>query len=274
MPQYIYMLREREFIASNQDIYKIGRSSLENCIRVVKYPKSSELISKNSCFDCHELENYLINLFKHKYVQRSDIGAEYFEGDVIQMQNDICMAIVNDSYHRSIQSTKIPDTKKTKSKKTTADETLIPVISPVIDMPIPVITPAVIDIPIPVITPVVDMPIPVITPVIDMPIPVITNVINMPTSVNIPSEIECKIGEKLKYVCKMCDFSGKAQCRLETHFLSIKHIENIEELKNNGEQTTLCDPNRFYCKTCSKRYKHASGLSAHSKSCREKNNSK
>lgn len=247
------MLREREFIASNQDIYKIGRSEQENCIRVVKYPKSSELISKNSCFDCHELENYLIKLFKHKYVQRSDIGAEYFEGDVIQMQNDICMAIVNDTYHRSIQNTTIPDAKKTKNNKTTADETLIPVITPVIDMPIPVVI-----------------------HVIDMPIPVVNPVIDIPTPVNIPSEIECKIEEKLKYVCKMCDFSGKAQCRLETHFLSIKHIENLEELKYNlnGEQTTIRDPNRFYCKTCTKRYKYASGLSAHSKSCREKNNSK
>jgi hypothetical protein len=225
MPQYIYMLREREFIASNQDIYKIGRSEQENCIRVVKYPKSSELICKNSCYDCHELENYMIKLFKQKYIQRTDIGAEYFEGNVIQMQNDICMAIVNDSYHRSIQNTTIPSAKNV-----------------VIDIPIPVITPAVIDI---------------------------------PTPVNIPSKIECKTEEKLKYVCKMCDFSGKAQCRLETHFLTIKHIENIEELKNklNGDQTTLCDPNRFYCKTCSKRYKHASGLSAHSKSCREKINS-
>lgn len=223
MPQYIYMLREREFIASNQDIYKIGRSEQENCIRVVKYPKSSELICKNSCFDCLEMENYLIKLFKNKYIQRTDIGSEYFEGNVIQMHNDICMTIVNDSYHRSIQNLTMPNSKKIKSSKkpkkrtkirrTTnpndAVETSISVITDVIETSIPT-------------TDVVEIPKPENTHVDETPIlPVIADVM------------------KDEGFCNICMFSAGKNCCMEIHLESKMHIERVkffEELEKQAEE--------------------------------------
>jgi hypothetical protein len=220
MPQYIYMLREREFIASNQDIYKIGRSEQENCIRVVKYPKSSELISKNSCFDCLEMENYLIKLFKNKYIQRTDIGAEYFEGNVTQMQNDICMTIVNDSYHRSIQNLTIPNSKKIKSskkpkKRTKIRKTTNP--NDAVETPISVIT-DVIETPIPT-TDVVEFPIPENTPVDETSIlPVIADVM------------------KDEGFCNICMFSAGKKFCMEIHLESKRHIERVKFFEESEKQ--------------------------------------
>ena len=42
-----------------------------------------------NCFDSISKEKKLINLFKQKYIQRRDYGAEYFQGDVVQMMDDL-----------------------------------------------------------------------------------------------------------------------------------------------------------------------------------------
>ena len=87
--QYIYILQEREFIKSSQNIFKIGKSKQENIARFKQYPKGSKLILQMICIDCDRVELKIINNFKLKYVQRTDIGREYFEGDVRQMIDDI-----------------------------------------------------------------------------------------------------------------------------------------------------------------------------------------
>lgn len=85
----IYILQEREFIKTGESIYKIGRTSKNNLTRFQQYPKNSELImqirSNDNCF--HERE--IISHFKVKYIQRQDIGTEYFEGDIETMIDDI-----------------------------------------------------------------------------------------------------------------------------------------------------------------------------------------
>lgn len=83
---YIYLLLEREFIKTNENIYKIGRSNQNNDKRVKQYPNGSKLIIQTICSDCKISENEIIDLFKRKYIHRNDIGNEYFEGDVFEMR--------------------------------------------------------------------------------------------------------------------------------------------------------------------------------------------
>ncbi len=87
--EYIYIIRLYQFIERNINIFKIGRSRQKNCIRVRAYPKGSELYYMNTCFDCIKCEREIIKLFSTKYIIRKDNGSEFFEGNIIEMKNDI-----------------------------------------------------------------------------------------------------------------------------------------------------------------------------------------
>jgi hypothetical protein len=89
--QYIYLLREREFINNNQDVYKIGRTHQELTKRFNKYPKGSQLILHIACLDSIKAEGELLKKFRAKFIQRTDIGSEYFEGSVEEMKDLIYM---------------------------------------------------------------------------------------------------------------------------------------------------------------------------------------
>jgi hypothetical protein len=87
--QYIYLIQEREFVKNNERVYKIGKTKQPNFNRFKQYSKDSILISQISCLDCDVCEKQLIQIFKLKYLQRTDIGTEYFEGDYNSMTLDI-----------------------------------------------------------------------------------------------------------------------------------------------------------------------------------------
>ena len=95
MSEYIYLLQEREFMNTKQNIYKMGKTKQENLKRFKQYPKGSKLLLQQICEDCDMLETQLIRDFKNKYIHRKDIGNEYFEGDHIDMSKDIHNKIVN-----------------------------------------------------------------------------------------------------------------------------------------------------------------------------------
>jgi hypothetical protein len=95
MSEYIYLLQEREFITTKQNIYKLGKTKQENLQRFKQYPKGSKLILQQVCYDCDMLETQLIREFKNKYIHRRDIGNEYFEGDYNEMVKDIYNKITN-----------------------------------------------------------------------------------------------------------------------------------------------------------------------------------
>ena len=86
-PEYVYGLIPREF--KNKNIVKIGKSKQENNKRIKQYPKQSELQIQIICNNCDELERELIKIFKIRFIHRSDIGHEYFEGDIEDMINVI-----------------------------------------------------------------------------------------------------------------------------------------------------------------------------------------
>lgn len=89
MSQYVYILQVREFVATGQNIYKIGKSKQPNLCRVNNYPKFSVLIMQTLCIDCDILEKQIIKLFNEKYKRHKDYGNEYYEGNLISMVADI-----------------------------------------------------------------------------------------------------------------------------------------------------------------------------------------
>ena len=94
---YIYLVKEREFIKTNENIYKIGRSKQENTKRFLQYPKGSELILQETCIDCIKTEKMIINEFKNHFIHRKDIGYEYFEGDYLKMRKIVWGYLLDES---------------------------------------------------------------------------------------------------------------------------------------------------------------------------------
>ena len=88
-PEYIYLVKEREFIRLNEPIYKLGKTKQKNNKRFNGYPKNSYIIIQLKCDDCDTIEKELLEIFTSKYKKRYDIGSEYFEGNEKEMITDI-----------------------------------------------------------------------------------------------------------------------------------------------------------------------------------------
>ena len=84
----IYLLREREFIRLNEDIYKIGRSKHIKT-RMNSYPKGSVIELMIGCSNSIQCEKDLLAIFRNKYIEHKEYGAEYFEGNKLDMINTI-----------------------------------------------------------------------------------------------------------------------------------------------------------------------------------------
>ena len=85
MLNYIYLLQIREFVKSNEPIYKIGMTTQKNFNRFRQYPKDSVLLHQTVCNNCKNIEKRLIQKFKNIFKYRKDIGTEYFEGNYKSM---------------------------------------------------------------------------------------------------------------------------------------------------------------------------------------------
>ncbi len=85
----VYLLQTREFIKSRERVYKIGKTKQEGVDRIKGYPKGTKLYLMIQVTDCDVSERVLLSIFRNKYKPRTDIGAEYFEGDLQQMKWDI-----------------------------------------------------------------------------------------------------------------------------------------------------------------------------------------
>lgn len=95
----IYLLITREFIKTNEHIYKIGYTQQENGAidRLKQYPKSSKLLYHQYVFeDVKQIEKKIKLCFDNKFIKRKDIGAEYYEGDLIFMILEL-LPIVNNN---------------------------------------------------------------------------------------------------------------------------------------------------------------------------------
>ena len=101
MLNYIYLIQEREFIRTKEDIFKIGMTQKEHLERFKQYPNGSKLLIQILCEDCKYMEKYIINIFKKNFVQCNDIGNEYFKGDYKKMIDIIynCIKFENSNNH-------------------------------------------------------------------------------------------------------------------------------------------------------------------------------
>lgn len=102
---YIYIVHEREFINANLHIYKIGNSE-SIARRLPQYPKGSNLKFCVQTCNFVAFEKDIIKLFDDKFVQKKDIGREYYEGDVICMITTIASMVEN--YNVSIHEADNP----------------------------------------------------------------------------------------------------------------------------------------------------------------------
>ena len=89
--EFIYLIREREFVYSNQNIYKIGRTNNSIKIRMNNYPKDSEILLIEPVINSIEIENQLIKIFDEEFSKAYTkdgleiIGNEYYQGDLNKM---------------------------------------------------------------------------------------------------------------------------------------------------------------------------------------------
>lgn len=81
---FIYIIQEREFINARLNIYKIGYSE-SIARRLPQYPKESELKFCVQTRNFVAFEKAVIKLFDVQFKLRSDIGREYYEGDLCDM---------------------------------------------------------------------------------------------------------------------------------------------------------------------------------------------
>ena len=83
--EYIYLFKEREFIKTNEPIYKIGKTKQPCLTRLKNYPNGTILLFQINCKDCDTYEKLLISKFKEKFIQIKDLGNEYFKGNYFEM---------------------------------------------------------------------------------------------------------------------------------------------------------------------------------------------
>lgn len=118
---YIYLIREREFLLRNEQVFKIGRSA-QFADRVIKrvatgYKKGSEIWLTIRCpiLLYKEVESSLKSTFCHRFEKHGD-GSEYFKGsplDMIKLITDV----VHNSWSRAIDGLrqKLTEIKKTQA---------------------------------------------------------------------------------------------------------------------------------------------------------------
>lgn len=94
-----YIIQEREFIKTGENIYKIGKTKQEGTKRIDQYPIGSKIVLFLEVDNCSEFENKVMNVFNAKYNQRKDIGKKYYQGDKNSMVKDFINIKFNDIYN-------------------------------------------------------------------------------------------------------------------------------------------------------------------------------
>jgi hypothetical protein len=88
----IYLIKLREFIRTNENVYKVGRS--ENpIIRLKSYPKNSEVKFIIACDECVIVEKLIINNLKKNFIHCENYGNEYFKGNELEIIKKIINTI-------------------------------------------------------------------------------------------------------------------------------------------------------------------------------------
>ena len=96
--EYVYIIRECDFVRLNEDIYKIGRTAKTNPEdRFQKYRKGTEIIAFFKVNNSIECENKMIKCFSNhiNIKKRNEYGKEYFEGNRNELLSEILKIVKN-----------------------------------------------------------------------------------------------------------------------------------------------------------------------------------
>lgn len=85
MSEYVYMVREKEFIDSGENIYKIGGVTLDPNAELADFLKGSELMASIKVNNRTYFETKIKEVFSLSFVQKIEYGTEYFCGDPDEM---------------------------------------------------------------------------------------------------------------------------------------------------------------------------------------------
>lgn len=87
---FLYLIKEREFCRSNEEIYKVGCTENINK-RFSQYPKNSLLLFLLVDFEFRKIEKLWIKQLTNikELKRRKDIGSEYFEGNYFIIINEL-----------------------------------------------------------------------------------------------------------------------------------------------------------------------------------------
>jgi uncharacterized C2H2 Zn-finger protein len=106
---HIYILREREFLATGELLYKVGRTR-DVMQRFKQYPKGSQLnfvmyVSEDNILGA---EKIILCAFRDTFKHRTDIGKEYFEGDILDMVQTV-INILQTTFKNAVHCDKVDE---------------------------------------------------------------------------------------------------------------------------------------------------------------------
>ena len=231
----IYLLIEREFLKSDCPIYKIGRSSQENDTRIKQYPKGSRLICLINVEDSKFMEKEIFSLFKHKYIQRKDIGSEYFEGKMEDMRRDIFDMVMEYDCVGVLECKKLQQG----LKKLVLKELIKKINNGVTTLAVTVTE-------VEAVTEVMSEA--EISPIVNLAVPIVC-----------PKASSTFIKTAGRYTCESCDYSTSSSWLYGKHLKTTKHIALLT--------TETAEAFRHVCKKCSRKYSSESGLRKHNIKC-------
>jgi hypothetical protein len=96
--EYVYIIRECDFVRLNENIYKIGRTAKANPEdRFQKYRKGTEIVGFFGVNDSIECENKIIKCFSnHTNIKKmNEYGKEYFQGNKNELIKEIVQIVEN-----------------------------------------------------------------------------------------------------------------------------------------------------------------------------------
>jgi hypothetical protein len=89
---FIYMIRPKENVIHEENVYKIGKTKSKNpdinISRLTSYGKGTELVFITQCDNCDTLERDIIDEFTKKF-NKHIFGNEYFIGNKYEMLETI-----------------------------------------------------------------------------------------------------------------------------------------------------------------------------------------
>lgn len=91
--QYVYLLKEREFIQASKNVIKAG-GTICMVQRSQQYPQGSLVLGCFRVTNYRDAERSLLAALARSFIPRRDIGREYFEGDERRIAHVFANAVI------------------------------------------------------------------------------------------------------------------------------------------------------------------------------------